>query len=340
MLQKKLQSQLLQKAIDDYIVNYSFEAGLEESTIKNKRNILNRFFNFLNGNPYTVRAVKEFIFYLSQNNWESANSIVSLIKIFRAFTHFLYKRKYISENFAQDLIKPKVPRKEFDYVTPEIIEQIIVAGTEVGQGDRSRSKQIKIATRLALQFILRTGIRINELLEMKGSDLNIYDDPPTFFVNSKGGNRDLLPLPMDLLKVLIPRVKNQRLFEVTRETCNDVLSRGAKKLNIDAHITNHTLRHIFASNLVKNKVPIQLVSRLMRHSSIEITNSTYTHLDVNDLSLALNSAQSIVREGLDQNQVFDMIEQAIGGTRINRDKRFKTKTVRNENGLYIAISVL
>lgn len=336
-----LRKNLLQKAVDDYLVNYSIEAGLMEKTIRNKRGILNRFLIYLNGREYSQDTVKTFLSHLFSHGWNTPNSRLDLVKVFRAFTNFLYKRKYIKENFAQDLVKPKVPKRDFNYISPETVEKIIEAGTEIGVGDRTRSIYIKSETKAALRFLLRTGLRINELIQLKGTDFNLNDNPPTYFVNSKGGNRELLPLPKDMLEELKIRSERQnRVFEVTKETCNDVLQRGALKLGIKTEISNHSLRHIFASNLVKNKVPIQMVSRLMRHSSVEITDKTYSHLDQNDLSLILNSVQGVVREGLDKNQSFDLIEQSISSTKIILDRRFKLKETRKENLLTISVEYI
>lgn len=325
-----LQQEFLQKAIDDYIINYSIEAGLMEKTIRNKKEILNRVFKFLDGKPYNFDNVKSFISFMYQNGWTTPNSRRDLVTVLRAFTNFLYKRKYISENFAQDLVRPKVPRKEFDYVDPETVEKIIIAGTEPGKEDNSRNKTIKTEMRQALRFILRTGLRINELISLKGSDLNLYDNPPTFWVLSKGGNRELLPLPKDMLNELEKRFKNERVFCVTEKTCNTVLERGVKILGIPVHLTNHSLRHIFASNLVKNGVPIQMVSRLMRHSSVEITDKTYTHLNVNDLFLIINSKQKIIIEGLSSSQILDNVEYAVKTSGIQNAPRFKVNIERNK----------
>lgn len=320
-----LQGQKLQQAYDDYINNYSVEKGLEAKSVQNKKDILKRLIPYLKDKPLILETCRQYSHYMYNRGWDKPNSRVNIIKNLRAFVNFLYKYKYIEENFSQELIKPKIPRREFDYVDPETVEKIIIAGTEVGIGDRPRSKKIKVETRAALRFLLRTGLRITELLTLKGSDLNLYDNPPTFWVLSKGGNREILPLPKDMLEELKDRQKNKRVFEVTKETCNDVLQRGAKALGLPVRLTNHSLRHIFASNLVKNKVPVQMVSRLMRHSSVEITDKTYTHLDVNDLSLILNSNQTIVSNGLTPKQVFENIAQAVKNTGVDRYERFTLK---------------
>jgi integrase len=334
-----LQGQKLQQAFDDYINRYSVEKGLMPKSITNKRDILYKLIIFLDGKPFTLESCRAYAHYLFDHGWNKPNSRLNIIKYLRAFVNFLYKYEYIEKNFAQELMKPKVPRREFDYVDPETVEKIIIAGTEYGVMDNERNRKIKDEMRVGLRFVLRTGLRINELITLKGSDLNLYDNPPTFWVISKGGNRELLPLPKDMLDELKGRINNNRLFRVTGVTCNDVLQRGAKKLGLSVKLTNHALRHIFASNLVKNRVPIQLVSRLMRHSSVEITDKTYTHLDVTDLSLVLNSNQTVVEKGLTPEQVFVNVEQAVRSTGVDKDRRFALKFKVDKGLLQIELLV-
>lgn len=326
-----LHQESLQNAIHDYLVNYSNEANLAPKTVQNKKDMLKRLVPFLQDRPFTFETCREFIAYMFAHGWNTPNTRLNLVRVMRAFVNFLYKHKYIEENFAQELAKPKVPRKEFDYVDPETVEKIIIAGTEPSPYDNDRNRKIKVEMRACLRFILRTGLRINEAITLKGSDLNLFDNPPTFWVISKGGNREILPLPKDMIDELKTRLDKERVFEVTEKTCNEVLQRGAKALGLPVKLTNHSLRHIFASNLVKNRVPIQMVSRLLRHSSVEITDKTYTHLDVNDLSLILNSNQTVVEKGLTPEQVFMNIEQAIKSTGIDRDNRFTISFKKGDN---------
>ncbi|HSD98597.1 MAG TPA: tyrosine-type recombinase/integrase [Patescibacteria group bacterium] len=306
-----LHQESLQNAIHDYLVNYSNEANLAPKTVQNKKDILKRLLPYLQDRPFTFETCREFIAYMFGHGWNTPNTRLNLVRVMRAFVNFLYKHKYIEENFAQDLAKPKVPRKEFDYVDPETVENIIIAGTEPSHYDNERNRKIKIEMRACLRFILRTGLRINEAITLKGSDLNLFDNPPTFWVISKGGNREILPLPKDMIEELKTRLERDRVFEVTEKTCNEVLQRGAKALGMPVKLTNHSLRHIFASSLVKNGVPIQMVSRLLRHSSVEITDKTYTHLNVVDLSLILNGKQSIVLNGLSPEQVLENFQKIL-----------------------------
>ena len=299
--------------------------------------MLKKLLPFLKERPLTFQSCREYAFYMYENGWNKPNSRVNVIKNLRAFVNFLYKRGYLNENFSSELTKPKVPKREFNYVDPEVVEKIIFAGTKYSEFDNARNRAIKDDMRAGLRFILRTGLRINELVTLKSSDLNLYDDPPTFWVSSKGGNRDLLPLPKDMVDELKTRQQNSLVFKVTSKTCNDVLKRGAEALELPVALTNHSLRHIFASNLVKNKVPIQMVSRLLRHSSVDITDKTYTHLNVSDLSLILNSSQSIIINGLTHEQIFTNVEQVVRDTGIEIDNRFNLKIIKDNNLLQITL---
>lgn len=327
---QELQGENLKKAINDYVIDYSLEVGMSPRTIQNKKELLNRLLLFLNGRPYTLATARSFAAELFQT-WKTPNSRLDLIRMIRAFTNFLHKRKYISESFANELTKPKVPQKPFDYVAPELVEKLIEAGTNPTprgvKGDNSRNRAIKNEVRLAMRFALRTGLRISELISLRGDDLNLYDNPVTFWVNSKGGDRDLLPFPKDMIEDFIPRLRCEKLFKITAKTCNVALKRGARKLGVKAKLTCHSLRHIFASNMVKQGVPIQKVQRLMRHSSVEITDKTYTHLNVNDLSLVMNQ-QPIVRNGLDPKQIFESLEQAVKQSGVEDDDRFHLEIQR------------
>ena len=50
-----------------------------------------------------------------------------------------------------------------------------------------------------------------------------------------------------------------------------------------AHFHPHSCRHLFATTLVKAGVPLAKISKILGHSSIEITIRVYTHLFPVDL---------------------------------------------------------
>lgn len=333
-----LEKDELRKAINDYVENYSVEANFSPRTIQNKRGSYNRFLQWVN-KPYTLQTVREYFLFLNHKGLQPS-SLMDETRMFRALTNFLFKRGYITENFASDIVKPKVPKKDYPDISQEVVDKIIEAGVEVGSGDRKRSKFYKEEARLALHFILRTGLRISETLQLKGSDFSLYGDPPSFKVHSKGGDIDTMPLPRDVIDTLSKRLENPKVFATSEKLCNLILDRGVKKLGLtlNSKLTCHSLRHIFATTQVRNKVTPQYLASLMRHSSIEITNKYYTHLNLVDLSLVINS-QPIVREGLKENEIFDMVTAAIKSTGVDNDKRYILTMKKKENAFQVTVKL-
>lgn len=333
-----LKGKQLQQSISFYLDNYCVDMSPE--TIRSKRDYLRWLVEFLDGKPYTLETVLAFRNHM-YTRWKTPHGRADITRFLRAFTQWLAKNEYIPSNFAEKINKPpKAKRVSFDYVDPIIVDQIIDAATEAmpfkfgKSGDNSRNAYIKNEMRWALRFLLRTGLRISELINLSGHDLVLNDQTPSFWVLSKGskyGEKDYLALPKDMLEELSQRANKERLFEITESSCNKVLRRGCEMLEIRAKITCHTLRHIFATNLTKQGVPIQTISRLLRHSDIRITQDYYQHLDVNDLSVVINN-QSIVRNGLELHERIGLLERAIKATGVENDDRLLISWERRSSG--------
>jgi integrase/recombinase XerD len=75
---------------------------------------------------------------------------------------------------------------------------------------------------------------------------------------------------------------------MTDETVAALVRRTRRKVGFD--FTPHMLRHTYATLAMRGKVPLEVVSRLVTHSSIETTSGTYIHATVEDLREALERA--------------------------------------------------
>jgi len=328
----------LQEAIDDYVENYSrAELGLSNKTLKNKRNVLKRFQRFAGENPLSPNTIRKYSHHLAEIGLKSSSRRFYLRAI-KAFINFLYKREYISKNFSNEIVTPKVLRKKLDIVPAEVAEKVILTATEPAENSNCVSKQSKHTQRIALRFVLRTGLRASELLKLKREDIN--PEEGVFTVQSKGGNIDVLPLPQDMVGELKNLKKGDSLFNIASETLNVALKRGSKELGVKPYLTLHTLRHIFCTTLLKSGVSLQVVSRLMRHSSVKITDSVYSHYNINDLKLALNSRHPLIRKSLSVPDVFSNIERKISNMKLKEDKRFVTNIERSSSEFTLRVKVV
>lgn len=333
-----LQGQKLQLAYDDYILNYSIEKGLEPKTIKNKKDILKKLIPFLKDQPLTFESCRQYAFYMYENGWDKPNSRANIIKNLRAFINFLHDRGYIKENFARKLVKPKVVRAPLNLPSETDAEKCIIAGTEPGKWDKSRSKRIKAETRLCLQFVLRTGLRISEAVNLKSEDLSPFDDQPSFRVRSKGGKISLLPIPDDMVGEMKLRVNKIRVFEATDKTCNKLLKDGLIKLDLKTALTCHKLRDIYSLSRLRRGNSLQLVSRTLRHSSVAITDKYYSDYILDDLVETINDSP-IINNKLNSERLVNTAIKKLEKI-LYYDKRIKLNIIHNPpKSILISINI-
>ena len=154
---------------------------------------------------------------------------------------------------------------------------------------------------LAVAFMIETGIRSGELLALKWNDVAFdgnkmhihativfptstkkaqYQDSP----KSKASNRiiPLTPKAKAILKILQERRQTEWVFEQDgRRYSYKQLTYQTKKLCREAGIPyygDHAFRHTFATNCYYKGIDVKILSRLMGHSSVQVTYNTYIHL--------------------------------------------------------------
>ena len=149
-----------------------------------------------------------------------------------------------------------------------------------------------------------TGLRCGELAGLTEASLMLEDTTPAIVVeaaHSKRGERDVQPIPTWLageLRIWLrtrptPAIVSRRPRRLWPGSWD---GRGAEMLRIDleaaeilyrdeaGHVFDfHSLRHQFATGLAKSGVHPKKAQELARHSDINLTMNTYTHLSAVDL---------------------------------------------------------
>jgi integrase len=153
---------------------------------------------------------------------------------------------------------------------------------------------------LAVAFMIETGIRCGELLALKWTDLQMdrcrmhvhativnpmynyaaYQDSP----KSKSSNRilPLTPRALQILKSLIKRRKTEWVFEQDgKRYTYQKLMYQTKKLCRECGVKyygEHAFRHTFATNCYYKGIDVKILSRMMGHSSVQVTYNIYINL--------------------------------------------------------------
>lgn len=137
---------------------------------------------------------------------------------------------------------------------------------------------------------LKTGLRATEIFKLRGQDLDAHSG--IIHVTSKGGKRDPVHVPTDVMQILqgyvtesgsilFPKRGTVEQMTSTSSTFSRVVqSLGLSPSNGDRRfsVTFHTLRHTFASWLAQSgKVSLLELKLLMRHESLSMTQR-YAHL--------------------------------------------------------------
>ena len=71
---------------------------------------------------------------------------------------------------------------------------------------------------------------------------------------------------------IIKSVQRLQSKIIANQKCNEALKTIAEKLDIDKNVTFHTARHSFATNFITNGGRLEVLSRLMGHSTTKTTS--------------------------------------------------------------------
>jgi site-specific recombinase XerD len=229
--------------------------------------------------------VEEYLLYLKEERGYQPASRKRILGSIRSFFNYAYKSEWCEKNIAATMEPIKCQQKERHYLLEEEVDQLIEA----------IEHQL---VRLVVQTLYFTGMRISECLNLKMEDVDL--EANIIHVIAGKGNKDRnIPINPKLLELLTDYKQNWRVdssrFFATRisgtlsvTSVARVLREATEALGWKKKVTAHTIRHSFASKLVKNNVHLVKISKLLGHSSLK-TTSIYAHSSMEDLKEAVNS---------------------------------------------------
>lgn len=286
----------LEQQIEEYVFGYSRLSGFSEETIHNKHTLFNRVLLFLDGRPLNLDTAREFILkHTIAGN--SRNTTATEATNIKAFNRWQVKMGY-AELWADQMETYRQEQSKMTILKDDILREIIDFGTEPRpfkpgkSGDHAGHKRQKAEARAVLTFIRLHGTRVGETLAIKCNDLKLNDEQPSVWLTRKGGKRQYLPVHADFVEELRKRTDNAngKVFNCSAELLRLCLQRGAKMMGISEHLVTHSLRHSFATNKIREgEANLQMVKRILNHSSIEITDKLYSHFNNTDLAKVINS---------------------------------------------------
>lgn len=255
--------------------------GLSNNTLRNYNNNLIRFFAACQKpiKDITTNDIRFFIVQVQQST-----SDINASNIFRALSSFFQTM------FDEELI-PKNPIARID--APKVIQKVKkpFTATEVETMRRAAVQDKRLSA--LLEFLLSTGCRVSEVSNAKRSDIN-GDEVKVLGKGNKERIVYLTPRAQVALNdYFATRNDNTDSIFVTKDAPYKKLEKSGieivirefgQQLNIE-NVHPHRFRRTMATSALRNGMPIEQVSKILGHNSIE-TTKIYARSEQSDLEYA------------------------------------------------------
>ncbi len=214
-----------------------------------------------------------------------AKSQARILSGVRSFYRFLVLDGYLEVDPTELLESPHLPKHLPEYLTTEEVDALEASiDLSVKEGHRNRA---------IIEVLFSCGLRVSELTNLKLSDLFLEDK--FIRVLGKGNKERLVPISDRAIQELEywfddrrqMTIKpgeedyvflNRRGHHLTRTMILIMIKKQAEMAGIKKTISPHTLRHSFATALLKGGADLRVIQALLGHSDIG-TTEIYTHLD-------------------------------------------------------------
>ena len=285
------------EALTDFLEHLEIEGGRSQNTIRNYSLYLERFIEFA-GDIEVVKITSEMIrrYRLWLNRYKNDNdgkelSILTqsyhLIAL-RGFLTYLSRRDIPSLS-ADKIILPKTIRKQVTFLQyDEVVNLIDNIPLDSEQGLRDRA---------IIELLFSSGLRVSELVNLNRDHINLkrrefmvrgkgQKDRPVFVSQHAAEHvENYLQARQDSLPALFLNYSRRSTKPTTSgdyrrlsaRSIQRMISHYARLAGITKHVSPHTMRHSFATDLLMNGADLRSVQSLLGHSSIS-TTQVYTHV--------------------------------------------------------------
>ena len=280
----------LYELIEEFLRYLLIDKGYSTNTIESYRRDLTKFLNYnknKNINDISNKDLKEYVKYLNKENLNE-KSISRNISSLKSFYKFLVIDKKINTNPSESIYIPKTKKSLPNILTEDEIINLL---------DINLNDNYSYRNKAMLELLYATGLRVSELVNLKLQNIDLNDNIVRTF--GKGSKERVIPLGeyaseylykyiSEYRGSLIKQYNNEYLFlnnhgnKMTRQGFFKIIKTIAKNKGIDKTLSPHTLRHSFASHMLKYGADLRTIQELLGHSDIS-TTQIYTHITNEEL---------------------------------------------------------
>lgn len=289
--------------IRDFLEHLEVERGRSRKTIENYKLYLERFYDLameitggdgLKPEEITRELLRKYRLklnrYGSDNDSEDLQVITQAYHLIalRGFLKYLARREI--KSLDPSLVElPHVIRKQVTFLHYDEVEDMleqIDTSSEAGLRDRA-----------IIELLYSGGLRVSELVGLNRDSINLgrreftvrgkgSKDRP-IFISEACADRvsDYLDARTDSLPALFLNYSKHtqdvdtsgNYRRMTARSVERIVEKYARLAGITKHVSPHTLRHSFATDLLMNGADLRAVQSMLGHSDIS-TTQIYTHV--------------------------------------------------------------
>ena len=289
----------MENSVDGFLHYMSAERGASKNTLDAYRNDLTAFGMFAQGRSekgdssvgdapaIDSELIVDYVRWLNEEQEYARATVARKIAAVKSFCSFLLDHGELTSNPAASISSPRAPKPVPKPITTEQVDALL------RQPLRSDSPEA-IRDSAMLELMYATGMRVTELVSLNLDSVHLSPRPAYVRCLGKGAKERTIPVYEQAIKALENYLEetrttliknrpqaalfvNRRGERLTRQGFWLILKNYARSANIDAHVTPHTLRHSFATHMLRGGASVRDVQELLGHANVS-TTQIYTHL--------------------------------------------------------------
>ena len=276
-----------------YVRYLKLERNYSPNTIEAYVHDLDYLINFIKGEGLAIADVRlshlETFAATIHEFGVSATSQARILCGVRSFVRFLVLDGVLADDPAELLESPAVGEHLPEVLTTEEVDRM-EASIDLSKWEGQRNRAI-------IEVLFSCGLRVSELVNLRFSDVSLNDK--FLRIVGKGSKERLVPISDAALREIqlwlfdrnLMKVKpgeqefvflNRRGAHLTRTMILIMIKRTAEEAGITKTVSPHTLRHSFATALLKGGANLRAIQEMLGHENIK-TTQIYTHIDITTL---------------------------------------------------------
>lgn len=293
-------TQYFSELISDFIEHIEVERGRSQKTAENYYLYLQRLIEFAGDEPISTlnaELVRKWRLWLNRYQTADGGTLSTLTQSYhlialRSFLAYCSKRD-IKTLTPEKIELPKVRRKQVSFLSTDEVTRLINA--------IKTDNAIGLRDRAIVELLFSSGLRVSELVNLNRDHINLARGE--FSVRGKGQKDRPVFVSPEASEWLAEYLKTRRdeaiplfirysgnleddtrgeFLRLTARSVQRIVSKYARVAGITKHVSPHTMRHSFATDLLMNGADLRSVQSMLGHSNIA-TTQVYTH--VTDLHL-------------------------------------------------------